>query len=123
MSDQNVYIYVKDENHQVTQEQKDEAFELFKSNITECDFEPCVIKTPNYKISHVEGEDEDLIIQSPFIMTAGNFSGTNEFWFLSNDDEEWDSEIDSSTRIRPAMKKKLEEILGSEIAIVWEFAD
>lgn len=123
MSDQNVYIFVKEKNHQLTQEQKDEAFELFKSNITECDFEPYVIGKSGYKISHADGEDEDLTIESPFIMTAGNFSGTNEFWFLSNDDEEWGSEIDSSTKIRPEMKKKLEEILGSEIAMVWEFVD
>lgn len=124
MSDQSVYIYVKDKNHQLTQEQKDEAFELFETSITECDFDPCIITKDSYEIRHADGDDENLVIESPFIMTAGNFSATNDFWFLSNDeDEEEESEIDSSIKILPAMKKKLEEILGSEIVVTWSFED
>ncbi len=121
MSDQSVYIYVKDKNHQLTQEQKDEAFELFDSNTTECDFEPCVITQSSYQIERTEDDEDSIVIESPFIMTAGNFSGTNEFWVLSEDEDE--AEIDSSNHIRPEMKKKLEEILGAEIAVVWEFRD
>ncbi|WP_019519499.1 hypothetical protein [Faucicola boevrei] len=121
MSDQSVYIYVKDKNHQLTQEQKDQAFELFDSNTTEGDFEPCLIKQSSYQLEHTEDDEDGIVIESPFIMTAGNFSGTNEFWILSEDEE--DAEIDSSNHIRPEMKKKLEEILGAEIAVVWGFRD
>ena len=124
MSDQSVYIYVKDKNHSVTQEQKQQAFELFENSITECDFDPYIINKSTHKINHPDGDDESMTIESPFIMTAGNFSATNDFWYLSNDeDEAEESEIDSMTKIRPSMKNKLEEILGSEITITWDFED
>ena len=119
MSEQHVYIYVRERDHIISDEQKEKAFSLFDENIIECEHEPYFDAVENLELTH-----SDVIITSPFIMTAGNFVATNRFWQLDdNDNEEFESDINETISIRPKILQELENILGTKVAVVWEHRD
>ncbi|MGO3875370.1 hypothetical protein [Psychrobacter celer] len=119
MSEQHVFIYIKDQEHILTDEQKEEAFLLFDENIIECEHEPYFDTVENLQLTH-----SDIIITSPFMMTAGDFVATNKFWQLDdNEDEEFESDINETISIRSEILKELEDILATKIAVVWEHRD
>lgn len=119
MSEQHVFIYIEDQDHVLTDEQKEEAFSLFDENIIECEHEPYFDAVENLQLTH-----SDIIITSPFMMSAGDFVATNKFWQLDdNEDEEFESDINETISIRSEILKELEDMLGTKITVVWEHRD
>ncbi|MES1963819.1 hypothetical protein M0N77_00555 [Psychrobacter sp. AH5] len=119
MSEQHVFIYIEDQDHVLTDEQKEEAFSLFDENIIECEHEPYFDTVENLQLTH-----SDIIITSPFMMSAGDFIATNKFWQLDdNEDEEFESDINETISIRSEILKELEDTLGTKITVVWEHRD
>ena len=113
MSEQHVYIYVKKQDHVISDEQKEKAFSIFDENIIECEHEPYFEAVENLELTH-----------SDIIMTAGDFVATNKFWQLDdNDNEEFESDINETISIRPEILQELESILGTKITVVWEHRD
>ncbi|WP_201511282.1 hypothetical protein [Psychrobacter alimentarius] len=119
MSEQHVYIYVKERDHVISDEQKEKAFSLFDENIIECEHEPYFDTVENLELTY-----SDIIITSPFMMTAGDFVATNRFWQLDdNNNEKFGSDINETISIRPEILQELENILGTKVAVVWEHRD
>ena len=93
MSEQHVYIYVRERDHVISDEQKEKAFSLFDENIIECEHEPYFVATNRF------------------------------WQLDDNDNEEFESDINETISIRPKILQELENILGTKVAVVWEHRD
>ena len=120
MHEHKVYIYVVDESHIPTQEQKDEAITFFEIIVPEAEHEPCGWDNATITL------DDGSVIKSPFALTAGFLSGSNKYWLIDEDemadeaDENDYDELDFGVQLRPEVTKKLEQILGTKVSLVWE---
>jgi len=119
MHEHKVYVYIVDKEYQPTQDQKDQAISFFEIIVPEAEHYPC--GWDNAKITL-----ESKFIESPFALTAGLPSGSNKYWLIDEDESADDSDEDDydelalDTQIRPEIIKELENILGTELALVWE---
>ncbi|QNW94914.1 hypothetical protein IC800_00660 [Acinetobacter seifertii] len=119
MHEHKVYVYVVDKEYQPTQVQKNQAISFFEIIVPEAEHYPC--GWDNAKIT-LDGK----FIESPFALTAGSPSGSNKYWLIDEDESADDSDEDDydelalDTQIRPEIIKELENILGTELALVWE---
>ncbi|HFX6224162.1 hypothetical protein [Acinetobacter nosocomialis] len=119
MHEHKVYVYVVDKEYQPTQDQKDQAISFFEIIVPEAEHYPC--GWDNAKITL-----DSKFIESPFALTAGLPSGSNKYWLIDEDENAADSDEDDydelalDTQLRPEIIKELENILGTELALVWE---
>ncbi|MFX9081488.1 hypothetical protein ABTN62_00005 [Acinetobacter baumannii] len=119
MHEHKVYVYVVDKEYQPTQDQKDQAISFFEIIVPESEHYPC--GWDNAKITL-----DSKFIESPFALTAGLPSGSNKYWLIDEDENAADSDEDDydelalDTQLRPEIIKELENILGTELALVWE---
>ncbi|MCH2002101.1 hypothetical protein SOI71_00605 [Acinetobacter pittii] len=119
MHEHKVYVYVVDKEYQPTQDQKDQAISFFEIIVPEAEHYPC--GWDNAKITL-----DSKFIESPFALTAGLPSGSNKYWLIdedenaANSDEDDYDELALDTQLRPEIIKELENILGTELALVWE---
>ena len=66
-------------------------------------------------------------MESPFALTAGFLSGSNKYWLINEDesaedaDEDDYDELEFDIQLRPKVMQELENILGTKLALVWEF--
>lgn len=119
MHEHKVYVYVVDKEYQPTQVQKNQAISFFEIIVPEAEHHPC--GWDNAKITL-----DSKFIESPFALTAGLPSGSNKYWLIdedenaANSDEDDYDELALDTQLRPEIIKELENILGTELALVWE---
>ncbi|AUX84803.1 hypothetical protein C3F34_01095 [Acinetobacter sp. ACNIH2] len=121
MHEHKVYIYVLDQEYQPSQDQKDKAVSFFELIVPEAEHFPC--GWDNASITLEDGSS----VESPFALTAGFLSGSNKYWLINEDesaedaDEDDYDELEFDTQLRPKVMQELENILGTKLALVWEF--
>ena len=67
MHEHKVYVYVLDQQHQLTQEQKDKAVSFFELIVPEAEHFPCGWDNATIPL------DNGSVLKSPFALTAGFF--------------------------------------------------
>ncbi|MDM1019111.1 hypothetical protein QSV37_02115 [Acinetobacter sp. VNK23] len=123
MHEHKVYIYVVDQDYIPTQQQKDKAELFFEVIVPEAEHAPH--GWDNAQITLEDG----VVIRSPFALTAGFLLGSNKYWLLDEDenveeaDEDDYDELPYGTELRPETMQELERILGTKLALVWEYDD
>ena len=123
MHEHKVYVYVLDQAYQPSQEQKDKAVSFFDSIVPEADQLACGISDASITL------DDGSIIKPTFTLTAGHLAGSNKYWLIDEDesaedaDEDDYDELDFGTELRPEVMEELENILGTKLALTWEWDD
>jgi hypothetical protein len=121
MHEHKVYIYIVAQDYVLTQQQKDDAVSFFEEIVPEAEHYPC--GWDNAQITLEDGS----VIHSSFALTAGFLSGSNKYWLLDEDesaeeaDEDDYDELPYGAELRPETLQKLEKILGTKLALAWEY--
>ena len=121
MHEHKVYIYIVAQHYIPTQQQKVDAVSFFERIVPEAEHYPS--GWDNAQITLEDGS----VIHSPFALTAGFLSGSNKYWSLDEsvgdaDEDDYD-ELPFGTVLRSETMYEFEKILGTKLALVWEYDD
>ncbi len=123
MHEHKVYVYVLDQAYQPSQEQKDKAVSFFELIVPSS--HQGTTGLSDYSIEL----DDGSVIETTFTLRAGGPAGSNKYWLIDEDesaddaDEEDYDELDFGTELRPEVIEELESILGTKLALTWEWDD